>query len=82
MSGLLYREDMGRTLGEDVPLQVWEDHQGFRDAWTRGCEALGLGGRRIAVNDGKTIRLEISSVPIMRIPKTTVTDVSRAMIML
>ena len=49
---LLYREDMGRTLGEDVPLQVWEDHQGFRDAWTRGCEALGLGGRRIAVNDG------------------------------
>ena len=37
---------------------------------------------RIAVNDGKTIRLEISSVPIMRIPKTTVTDVSRAMIML
>lgn len=52
LTPMLYQEDMGCTLGADVPLQVWEDHQGFLGAWTRGCEALGLAGKRIAVNDG------------------------------
>ena len=33
---------------------------------------------RMAVSDGKIIRLDISSAPIILIPSTTVTDVSTA----
>lgn len=37
---------------------------------------------RIAVRDGNTIKLEIKSVPIMRMPNTTVMAVRKAIIIL
>lgn len=52
MVPLLYEEEMREALGADVLHQVWADHEGFQGAFRQGCEALGLIGGRIAINDG------------------------------
>ena len=52
LTPLLYREDMARVLGEQMTYQVWEDHNGFTDAFRSGCETLQIGGKKIAINDG------------------------------
>lgn len=52
MTPLLYEEEMRAALGEGVRYQVWADHEGFAGAFKAGCGALGLAGKRIAVNDG------------------------------
>lgn len=49
---LLYKEEMVNAFG-DVPIyEEWTDHEGFTDAFRRGCERLGVLGKRIAFNDG------------------------------
>ncbi len=52
MVPLLYEEELREALGPDTLYQVWADHEGFQGAFRAGCEALGLVGGRIAVNDG------------------------------
>ena len=49
---LLYEQEMRRAFGPDVPCMVWSDHEGFRGAFAKGCDELGLRGKRIAINDG------------------------------
>lgn len=52
MTPLLYKEEMVKALG-DVPFySEWNDHEGFTDAFKRGCERLGVLGGKIAFNDG------------------------------
>ena len=52
MVPLLYEEEMREALGPTVRYQVWADHEGFTGTFKAGCEALGLAGKKIAVNDG------------------------------
>lgn len=52
MTPLLYKEEMVKAFG-DVPFySEWDDHEGFTDAFKRGCEHLGVLGGKIAFNDG------------------------------
>ncbi|MGI6253489.1 MAG: M24 family metallopeptidase [Aminivibrio sp.] len=52
MTPLLYKEEMVKAFG-DVPYYAeWDDHEGFTDAFRRGCEHLGIVGGKIAFNDG------------------------------
>lgn len=52
MTPLLYKEEMVKAFG-DVPYYAeWDDHEGFTDAFRRGCEHLGIAGGKIAFNDG------------------------------
>lgn len=52
LTPLLYREEMMNAFG-DVPFySLWDDHEGFAEAFKRGCEKLGTAGGRIAFNDG------------------------------
>ena len=52
MTPLLYKEEMVNAFG-DVPFySEWDDHEGFTDAFKRGCEHLGIVGGKIAFNDG------------------------------
>lgn len=52
MTPLLYKEEIVRAFG-DVPFySEWDDHEGFIDAFRRGCEHLGVLGGKIAFNDG------------------------------
>ena len=52
MVPLLYDEEMHAALGSGVDYRVWADHEGFQGAFRAGCEALGLIGGKIAINDG------------------------------
>ena len=52
MTPLLYKEEIARAFG-DVPFySEWDDHEGFIDAFKRGCEHLGVLKGKIAFNDG------------------------------
>lgn len=52
MTPLLYEEEMRNALGKETLYQVWADHEGFAGAYAAGCRALGLEGKKIAINDG------------------------------
>jgi hypothetical protein len=52
LAPLLYEEEMQDALGQSVIYKVWEDHEGFADAFIAGCRDLGLVGKKIAFNDG------------------------------
>lgn len=45
----LYREEMEKQL-PDVPLCVWQDGEGFKNAFWEGCKGLGLLAGRVAFN--------------------------------
>lgn len=52
LTPLLYREEMKKAFG-DVPFySEWDDHEGFAEAFRRGCEELGVAGGTVAFNDG------------------------------
>jgi len=52
MTPLLYKEEITNAF-KDVPFYAeWDDHEGFADAFRRGCEKLGIIGGKIAFNDG------------------------------
>lgn len=52
MTPLLYEEEMRAVLGSSARFQIWADHEGFTNTFKAGCEALGLVGKKIAINDG------------------------------
>ncbi len=49
----LYKQKVADVLGPDVPLEIWQDHEGFTGAFKRCCERVGITsgkGKRVAVN--------------------------------
>lgn len=59
----LYKEEMRAAMSE-AHFEIWEDHEGFKDAFRAGCRNLGVENGTIEINDGV---LAVDAIDMMNV---------------